>query len=195
MNPESVFKNRMSSKYLILSVIGSHAGEGIKEIFDRKQEEIDKTGKSFWLVQSYKARPEQVQYICKKADELGQPIYCAFINPAQAGGANPTIDSNPANYFSLDSKEWTDIPVGIKTTGKVNRNSTALVFDRLDISGADVEVDLWDYSEFGTNDPVKLILGASTICCEKKPSEGLKSRFRKIVGIGRLVPPYGVWLK
>lgn len=195
MNPESILKDCTSSRYLMLSVIGSHAGEGIENIFSRKKEEIEKTDKSFWLVQSYKSRPEEVQNICGKAIKSGQQICCAFISPAQVGGANPTINNNAANYFSFDNKEWKNIPADIKVTGKINKNSTALVFNDLEVINFDAEIDLWDYSESGTKNPVKLILGASTICCEKNKSEGRKSRFRKVVGVGRMAYPYGVWLK
>ena len=60
----------------------------------------------------------------------------------------------------------------------------------------DAEVDLWQYSDFfDSAKPVKMSQGASSVCVVKKYNQGMKSRMRKVIGIGRLVAPYAVYLK
>lgn len=181
--------------YLIISIVGSHAGEDLTDIFLRKQKEIEKTGKTYWLIQSYKAKTTQVQNLCREAEIKDTFVYCLFIEPSQKGGAKPTLHDSVVSSVSSNNQDWKIISDGIKVTGKINKNSTALVFDELEILNISTPLDLWEYSEFKTKKPIKVILGASTVCCEKIPSHGMKSRYRKIVGVGRLVHPYGLWLK
>lgn len=187
--------NIVESPYLIISVIGSHAGESLVEIFLRKQLEIEKTGNTYWLVQSHKAKTQHVQDLCRKAKQEEIPVYCLLIEPSQKSGASPTIHNAIAEFVSSNNKDWGNIPNGIRVTGKISKNSTALVFDKLEVLDAPITLDLWEYSEFKTKNPIKLMLGASTVCCERAPSQGMKNRYRNIVGIGRLASPYGLWLK
>lgn len=68
----------------VLSVMGDHAGEGSDAIFDRKNADIERMGKTYWLIRSPKARPAQVQGICTT-----MPAYTIFIKPATKGGIVP----------------------------------------------------------------------------------------------------------
>ncbi|OGZ12600.1 MAG: hypothetical protein A3D67_04310 [Candidatus Lloydbacteria bacterium RIFCSPHIGHO2_02_FULL_51_22] len=188
---EDVVKN----PYLIISVIGPHAGEGIAGIFLRKQQEIKNTGKSYWLIQSHKATTQQVQDLCKKAEARGYRAHCVFIEPTQRGGARATSHSQAVKLSSSDNRKWENIPDGIKITGKISKNSTGLVFDVLEVFNPLASFDVWQYSEFGTKEPMKTMLGASTVCCERIYSPGMKKRYREIIGVGRLAPPYGLWLR
>ena len=183
------------SHYLIISIVGSHAGEGLRDIFLRKRREINTAGKTYWLIQSHKAKTEQVQRLCKKARIKNVAVYCLFIEPSQKGGAKPTLHGEVALFTSLDNQNWEAIPDGIKVTGKISKNSTALVFDELKVLDVPLSIDLWEYSEFNTKYPVKMMLGASTVCCERAPSHGMKNRYRKVVGIGKLLSPYALWLQ
>jgi hypothetical protein len=185
----------VSSPYLVLSIIGEHAGEGLDKISFRKQEEIKNAGKSFWLMQSYKAKPGMVQNLCAKNEKTNQPVYCLFLHPAQTGGARPTVKDAVANFSSTDSKTWEAIPNGIKVTGKIGPSSSALVFDELVLTGAPLIFDLWNYSEFGSANPIKMMLGASTVCCERRQSQGQRSHLRRVWAVAKLRSPYAVWLK
>lgn len=185
----------LHNKYLIISIIGEHAGESIEDIFSRKQKDVDEIGKTYWLIQSHKAKTETVQELSRKAEKEDISAYCLFIEPSQKGGAKPTLHDDPVTHVSSDNQNWNKLPNEIKITGKISRNSTALVFSELTIINNPTTIDLWEYSEFKTDNPVKMMLGASTICCEKRPSSGMKNRYRNVVGIGRLTMPYGVWLK
>ena len=50
----------------VISVMGDHAGQGVGVVFHRKPADIGRAGKTFWLMQSPKARPPQVQELCKQ---------------------------------------------------------------------------------------------------------------------------------
>lgn len=64
----------MQNSKCIISVIGSHAGEGINNILDRKKADIQKIGKTFWIVKSSTISPSEVQGICNAT-----PIYTLFM--------------------------------------------------------------------------------------------------------------------
>ena len=179
----------------IVSVIGEHAGEDSDAIFDRKQADIERMGKTFWLIRSPKARPSQVQGICKTI-----PAYTIFVEPATKGGARPTKEDDAAKEYSDDGVLWHRLPSGLgPVTGKLDNGATALVFDMMttDVSGT---LDLWGYGELsGTHIPLKFILGCSTVCAVRRDTkshpEKMKSRYRGIVAVARLADPYGVWIR
>ena len=100
----------------VVSVMGDHAGEGADTIFDRKKADIERMGKTFWLIRSPKARPAQVQGICKII-----PAYALFVEPATKGGARPTIEDDMANEYSDDGVLWHRLPKGLSpVTGKLD---------------------------------------------------------------------------
>jgi len=179
----------------VLSVMGAHAGEDADAIFNRKIADIDRTGKAFWLMRSPKARPAHVQGICMKV-----PAYTIFVEPATKGGARPTIEEGAAEKYSDDGVLWRRFPKSLSpVTGKLDTGATALVFDMMttDVSGT---LDLWGYGELSAiNKPLRFILGCSTVCAvrmdTKSHPERMKSRYRGIVAVARLVHPYCVWVR
>jgi hypothetical protein len=179
----------------IISVMGDHAGEAVDAIFHRKATDIERTGKTFWLMKSPKARPAQVQALCKKI-----PTYTIFVEPATRGGARPTTREDASKEYFEDGREWYRLPEGISpVTGKIDTSAAALVFDMMTIpvNGA---LDLWSYGDFSdTQKPLKFILGCSTLCAIRKDMtphpERMKSRYRGIVAVARLAEPYCVWLR
>ena len=90
---------------------------------------------------------------------------------------------------------WAKVPKGVRITGKIDARSTALVLDELRVITRPQIFDLWEYSEFNTGNPIRLQLGASTVCCEQSPSVGMHSRYRDIVAIGKLYAPYAVSIR
>ena len=126
----------------VVSVMGDHAGEGADEIFNRKKADINRLGKTFWLMRSSKARPAQVQGMCATI-----PAYTIFVEPATKGGARPTTAEDAAKEYSDDRVLWHRLPEGLSpVTGKLDAGATALVFDMMttDVSGT---LDLWEYGE------------------------------------------------
>ena len=179
----------------VVSVMGDHAGEGADAIFNRKKADIDRTGKTFWLMRSPKARPAHVQGICTTA-----LAYTIFVEPATKGGARPTIEEDAAEEYSDDGVLWHRLPKGLSpVTGKLDIGATALVFDMMttDVSGT---LDLWGYGELSDiNKPLRFILGCSTVCAvrmdTKSHPERMKSHYRGIVAVARLAHPYCVWVR
>ena len=194
-------KSTSHDEYVIISVMGSHAGESESEIFSRKIQDTRRVGKTFWLTRSRQAKPLMVQSICKEADRKGSKVSTIFIEASSNVGALPTSFAQPATYYSADMKKWENLPIGLTpVTGKIDSGAYALIFDRLELSQGTIEIDLWKYAYyFDQNSPIKIYQGASTLCAVKKDmsskSDKIKSRYRKIVAIGILCPPYGVWLK
>ncbi len=148
-------KDIIQNPYIIISIIGSHAGEDLDQIFLRKQEDIEKTGKTYWMIQSHKAKTQQVQDLCKKASSENLPVYCLFVEPSQKGGAKPTLHDKVVTAISSNNQNWEDVGEGVKITGKISKNSTALVLDKLEVLSDSIPFDLWEYSEFKTKNPIK----------------------------------------
>lgn len=179
----------------IISVMGDHAGEGVDVIFRRKTADVERTAKTFWLMRSPKAKPAQVQALCKKI-----PAYAIFVEPATKGGARPTKKEDAAREYSENGQVWYRLPKGISpVTGKIDTSAAALVFDMM-TTAVNGTLDLWDYGDFSdTQKPLKFKLGCSTVCAIRKnmtshPAK-MKSRYRGIVAVARLVEPYCVWLR
>lgn len=179
----------------VLSVMGDHAGESVDEIFKRKIADIERVGKTFWLIRSPKSRPAQVRDICNAS-----PSYTIFVEPATKGGARPTTEEDTASEYSDDLLLWHRLPVGLSpVTGKLDAGASALVFDLMttNVSGS---LDLWSYEDASVSqEPIRFILGCSTICAiqsnTKSHPNRMKSRFRRIVAVARLAHPHCVWLR
>jgi hypothetical protein len=191
----TLLKAALECPKCVVSVMGDHAGEGAGAIFNRKAADIARTGLTFWLMRSPKARPQQVQGICGTF-----PTYTIFIEPATKGGARPTTEEDAAKEYSDDGMLWHQFPKGLTpVTGKLDASAAALVFDMMttDVVGT---LDLSDYSEaLDIGKPLRFILGCSTVCAVRKDtklhSKKMKSRYREIVAVARLADPYCVWIR
>ncbi|MGD0168496.1 MAG: hypothetical protein ABSE54_02095 [Smithella sp.] len=191
----AILEEALNCSRCIISVMGDHANEGVGAIFHRKTADIVQVGKTFWLMKSPKARPPQVQDLCKII-----PTYAIFIKPSTKSGARPTTSSDRSKEYSPDRESWQKLPDGITpVTGRLDTSAAALVFDMMttDVKG---ELDLWDYGDFSdAQTPLKFRLGCSTICAVRKDMTShpgrIKSRYRGIVAVARLAQPYCVWLR
>jgi hypothetical protein len=190
-----LLEEALKSPQCIISVMGDHAGEGIDAIFFRKANDIEQRKTTFWFMRSPKARPVQLQSLCKKIH-----TYAIFVEPATRGGARPTKKEDAAMEYSVDRLLWHRLPEGISpVTGKIDAAAAALVFDML-TTVDDGILDLWDYADVSDpQKPVKFILGCSTVCAIRKDMKPhpkkMKSRYRRIVAAARLAEPYCVWLR
>jgi hypothetical protein len=131
--------------------MGAHAGEVADAIFGRKIEDCRIAGHTFWVIKSAKARPAQVQALCRSGSS-----YAVFVGPAAPRGARPTTRSDSAAEYSPDAVTWFPLPVGLgPVTGKIDGHAAALVFDRL-ATDADGSMDLWEYADGANPDmPVR----------------------------------------
>lgn len=185
----------LAASECVISVMGAHASEDADVIFGRKIEDCESVGRTFWVAKSAKARPAQVQAICNPG-----PGYVIFVEPATPGSARPTTEADSATDYSPDRARWFPLPDGIgPVTGQMDSSATALVFDRL-TTDVDRTVDLWAYADAADPDkPLKFVLGLSTACVVRKDMSAhpqrMKSRYRRVVAVGRLADPYCAWLR
>lgn len=193
--------NILKEKYIIISILGSHAGENAEQIFSRKIHDIQFTGKTFWMIQSHKANPNTVQSLYRKSRNENKNVYCFFIEPATMGGARPTKLSRQATAFSKDKINWEPFPSNLSpVTGKIGTNACALVFDELVLTQDQIDLNLWNYAEFENHEqPIFPKLGVSTICSILKDMSNhpkrIKTNIRKVIAVGKLSELSCVWLK
>lgn len=195
MRGSSLLEEALASPHVIISIMGPHAGESSRDIFQRKAEDILKHGVTYWLVKSAKAAPPLVQKLCRS-----HSTYVFFVEASSVNGARPTDIAAAAKQYSTNNLEWRNLPAGIgPVTGKLDSRAYALVLDALatDVEGT---VDLWAYADFTDIErPVKTILGCSTVCVVKKNMrdhpEKMKSRFRHVRAVARLGAPHGVYVR
>lgn len=170
---------------VILSVMGAHAGEDESAIFARKMGDISSSGQTFWVYGSHSARPDRVQ--------ISGSRYVLFLSPASSNGARPTTTSVCASCFSRDKNIWAPLPTVGPVTGKLP--SYAFVMSELSFC-AEV-IDLWEYAS--VDSAVRFRLGASTVIANRRDTSTdplrMRSRFRRVVAIGKLVEPFAVWVK
>ena len=191
----SLLDQALSASACVLSVMGPHAGEDAEAIFRRKVADCDEVGCTFWVAKSSRARPEHVRALCNSNSG-----YVLFVEPATLGGARPTTESEAASEYSTDKATWLALPRGLgPVTGQMDQTAAALVFDRLttDVQGS---VDLWAYADcLDDTRPLRFKLGLSTICATRGDTSShpdrMKSRYRRIVAVGRLAVPYCAWLR
>ena len=191
----SFLNDALCASECVVSVMGAHAGEDADAIFGRKVEDCRIAGRTFWVAKSVKARPVQVQAMCRSGSG-----YAIFIEAATPGGARPTMESDSAAEYSPDGVVWSSLPDNLgPVTGQIDGRAAALVFDRL-VTNVDRTMDLWEYADGANPDmPLKFMLGLSTVCAVRRDMsthpDRMKSRYRRVVAVGQLVQPYCVWLR
>jgi hypothetical protein len=196
MPAESLVTRSLESSRCVISVIGAHAGELPDVIFERKSRDISHVGRTFWLIRSYKAKPGSIQKLC-----AGDPAYVIFVAPSTSGGARPTETDDAASEYSVDGVLWNSLPSGLTpVTGKLDRQSSALVFDALATVRQEILLDIWNYAELDDPDkPIRTMLGCSSIGAIRKDTRGhverMKSQYRPVIAVARLSSPYGVWVR
>jgi hypothetical protein len=191
----------MDTRYLVLSVIGPQAGEKSDKIFTRKIKDILKVGKTFWVVLSSSAKPDNIHKLCAKAHKHRRNIYCMLIEPSTKNGAEDTKTKQKAKEFSSDSVKWERLPYSkglSKVTGKITKNTCALVFDEFIF--LKYKIDLGNYADFiDKKEPIKIRRGDSTVCAIAKNTQNhprkMKSNTRSVIAIAKLAKPYAVWLR
>jgi hypothetical protein len=187
-------------EYVVLSVMGPHAGEDTDAIFIRKTEDVRRCGKTFWLVRSHLAKPNMVQKLCSEAIKQTCNPLCFFLKPSSPGGAVPTKSNCKASEYSSDFSTWHPLPPGLgPVTGRISPSAYALIFDELIVRESEI-IDLWGYADFfDSQRPITIRQGASTVCAIGRETrthpDRMKSHLRPAIAIGRLAYPYSVWLR
>lgn len=196
MSMDSIVDRALQAKYVVLSVSGPHAGEELDGIVTRKLQDIRDSGRTFWRINSYVAQPDKVQQLARKAPH----VYALFITPARPSRTKPAGNEDTASQYSPDNRRWQPIPAGIgPVTGKL-AGACGLIMDRLERVQQAQQIDLWEYADADdSEEPVEFGQGRAAVCAVKRESgaslNGLESRFRRLIAVGRLVAPFGVWLR
>lgn len=179
----------------IFMKIGSHAGETLDQILERKQREIEQAGRSFWGYGGSSCHPlTQVQPFARTFTQQASGIYLLmeYIHST----ADPDII--PATQYSTDGVQWEEIPAGINVTG----SRYALVLD--EILPGELEVPLDNYSvgigQSRGKSASEYLSGRIDKACLTRDAEqrqgSTSSRApRKASYIAKLIEPYGVLLK
>jgi hypothetical protein len=173
----------------ILSVIGWHGTESPSDIVRRKAEDVERAGVTLWVYQSWKANVREIQvFACLHPHPL---VY--FLE----GSAVATGTAQRAREMSEDRISWRPIPEGIgKVTGKLTGGAAMILGELSPV--ANQTLDLWQFFEHRPLQSLRFQRGGSTACAIPAPAgpiEGMKSRYRQVAAIGRLVPPYAVFLR
>ena len=179
--------------YCIISVVGSHAGENISDIFERKKEDIKKGNNSFWLFNSWQIKKDIVQKLFLTTKDF-IPVY--FIEPISKNGCIPTKISQRAVEFYLDNDEkWYPIPFYMsKVTGNIKKNTLALCLNNLELVNEQIFLNV--YYDYEKGSPIKIGLGSSTVCAIRYLEKHTKELIvRKVVAKGKLGYPGIVQLR
>ena len=105
----------------ILSIVGVHASETPEKIFDRKIQDINKSGQTFWIMRSNLANHKIVQKFCEDEN-----VEVHFIAPATV--AQPTKIGKKYSFYSKDKTNWHPLP---KEISDVTGSGYGLVLDKL----------------------------------------------------------------
>lgn len=193
-NKRGILNEAKNADCVFISVMGPHAQESEKEIFDRKALDIDKSGESFWV-----SRINQ-KFIEECNDKLkGEAGYLILVESSNGGkSAADTKGSKAATNYSKDKMNWIKIDPKISpVTGNLGKNgATAYYYDGIEMCQEQIDLDY--YSEEGKTGAIKFMLGKSNVFANKnktKQTGGMKSSIRKIVAVLRLKAPYVVWVK
>lgn len=179
----------------IFMKIGSHAGETLEQILERKQREIERAGRSFWGYGGASCHPfTQVQPFARTLAQRASGIYLLmeYIHST----ADPDIV--PATKYSSDGVRWENIPADINVIG----SRYALVLD--EILPGELDISLENYtvgigqsrgkiaSEYLSGRVDKACLTRSA---NERQSPAIAGPPRKARYVAKLVEPYGVLLK
>lgn len=177
----------LSTDRVVLSVMGPHAGESTAAIFSRKAADITAGGSTLWLCRSPQARPDRTQHF--------RPNFVLFLEASSKNGARPTTTEERATMLSMDGTKWSTLPAHIgPVTGRIS-SAYAFVLSELTTFTQPPLVDLWNYVD-ENGDAVRFRLGASTLLAQRSaPNAGMKSRYRRVLAVGKLAEPYAVWLR
>lgn len=190
-------------KAFIFMKVGSHAGESIEGILERKRRALTKQGRIFW---AYTNTPDPVECVQRlveeeKAIEVLMPLTRDALRRPRATSAASAAASRPAKEFSCDGITWKELPPGDKVT--VSRwaldkeRAYALVLGEIKRE-QQLTLNLGDYKVW--NDPkgrngAEYLKGQSSKACLVETSDRRAGEQVRIYYRARLVKPYAVMLR
>jgi hypothetical protein len=109
--------------------VGTHAGEPIEDIVERKRADIARVGYAFWGYGGSNCHPLSVQPF---ADELQRDGHIRLLME-ETHSSHFAVD-RVADQFSVDGVHWDDIPAGLQVKG----SRYALLIDSLEWEDIDL---------------------------------------------------------
>ena len=184
--------NTKSDAFIFMKV-GTHAGEDLDTIIERKLREIEKTGMSFWGYGGPTCHPtKQVQPFAKKVVEKKGSIYLCMEKIHSL--ADPDIV--PATMYSVDGVNYSPIPDGITVTG----SRYAIVLDEIVPEEFEIPLDAYEvaYGRSAGRPASGYIQGhVDKACIELNPNRmiGASDKKKVISLVGKMKEPYAVFVK
>lgn len=177
----------ISLENIIIMKCGTHAGEKINDIFNRKKKEEKDNGFIYWGYGGTLCHPlNQVQPFCKNSKK----VYL-LLTPT-----NSELNNEPkkSNYFSIDNKIWNNIDTKINVFG----SKYALVINNL--QKCDFYINLSEYeiaigNSKGKNLAEYLNGRVDKACASKINNTNEEIRKIKIVMVAELLNPYSIFVK
>jgi hypothetical protein len=135
----TLLQDALQARYLVLSSVGSHAGENWSTIVARKRVDIANARHSIWVVNSHAVRADALQAFCTEHDAR----YVIFLSRRPHGQVNagpPTADR--AQFYSEDGKTWLRLHRALShVTGRLNVGTTGFWLDALEeMQGATLDL-------------------------------------------------------
>ena len=157
-------------KSVVFSLVGPHAGQSLKEIFERKIKDCTTLNETFWVFQSHRCTKSLFN-----AHNLSEIL---FISASKPGAAKQTKSSTLAQQF-FKNNQWIDFNKDLSpVTGRIHSKSTAFQLTNLRL--ANEEIDFNNYTDIVTNKPLRFSQFCSTTIGTKSENNSEKSRLRTI---------------
>ena len=185
----TLLQDALQAKYLILSSVGSHAGENWSTIVARKSADIVKAKHSIWVVNSNAVRADALQAFCTEHDAR----YVIFVS--RGGNVNAgTSTAHRAQLYSADNKSWEPLHPDLShVTGNLNRGTTGFWLDALEeVQGRNL--DLGCFQKDGDGQILMRFWQYASAYPVQRVAPARDGKYH-ILAVGRLAAPFAVGLK
>jgi hypothetical protein len=155
---------------IVFSLVGPHAGQSLKEIFERKIKDCETLNETFWVYRSSRCT--------KSLFGTHKPSEIFFISASKPGAAKQTKSSTLAQQF-FKNNQWFDFNKDLSpVTGRIHSKSTA--FQLTNLRMVQETLDFNNYIDIVTNKPLRFSQFCSTTIGAISKNNTEESRIRTI---------------
>lgn len=179
----------------ILALGVNNPGYPLQAIFSFKQEDVQKLGFTIYRINSSKATVDMVQQFGKGMERL--PLI--ILEPTSDFGDGPQHINSSAKFYSSDSRQILPIPERMnRVRGTLGSNTCGLTLSGFRRITAEYHLNLLRYEDFSKPgsaiDFEQWSAAACAVKSERQISGGMQTFLRKILAVGWVCSPFGVWL-